>query len=106
MVLTTGSAGWLQLRPGSVDTSRGRPAATVARLLGCTAAAGAKLLKRLQEHGVADVVRQETGSGLHAKSRVRLIAVAEAHGCVIVRTGLGSTRSQDRPPGGGQGAHR
>ncbi|MFB8033810.1 hypothetical protein ACFC5Z_12775 [Streptomyces sp. NPDC056004] len=83
MVLTTGSAGWLQLCPGSVDTGRGRPAATVARLLGCTAAAGAKVLKRLQEHGVADVVRQETGSGLHARSRVRLVPVAEAHGVAV-----------------------
>ncbi|MFE5200973.1 hypothetical protein ACFQ93_46125 [Streptomyces sp. NPDC056601] len=83
MVLTTGSAGWLQLCPGAVDTDRGRPAATVARLLGCTAAAGAKVLKRLQEHGVADVVRQETGSGLHARSRVRLVPVAEAHGVAV-----------------------
>ncbi|MGW6795037.1 hypothetical protein [Streptomyces chartreusis] len=83
MVLTTGSAGWLQLCPGSVDTSRGRPAATVARLLGCTAAAGAKVLKRLQEHGVADVVRKETGSGLNAQSRVRLVPVAEAHGVAV-----------------------
>ncbi|MFD0033020.1 hypothetical protein ACFVJK_33055 [Streptomyces sp. NPDC127172] len=83
MVLTTGSAGWLQLCPGSVDTERGRPAATVARLLGCTASAGAKVLKRLQERGVADVVRQETGSGLHARSRVRLVPVAEAHGVAV-----------------------
>ncbi|MEU5198504.1 hypothetical protein AB0G86_31430 [Streptomyces scabiei] len=83
MVLTTGSAGWLQLCPGSVDTGRGRPAATVARLLGCTAAAGAKVLKRLQEHGVADVVRKETGSGLNAQSRVRLVPVAEAHGVAV-----------------------
>ncbi|MEV5982818.1 hypothetical protein [Streptomyces sp. NPDC052114] len=83
MVLTTGSAGWLQLCPGSVDTERGRPAATVARLLGCTAAAGAKVLKRLQEHGVADVVRQETASGLHAKSRVRLVPLATAHGVAV-----------------------
>ncbi|MEW1551873.1 hypothetical protein [Streptomyces tsukubensis] len=83
MVLTTGSAGWLQLCPGSVDTDRGRPAATVARLLGCTAAAGAKVLKRLQEHGVADVVRKETGSGLNAKSRVRLVPVAQAHGVAV-----------------------
>ncbi|MFJ8982586.1 hypothetical protein [Streptomyces sp. NPDC102282] len=83
MVLTTGSAGWLRLCPGSVDTSRGRPAATVARLLGCTAAAGAKVLKRLQEHGVADVERQETGSGLNARSRVRLVPVAKAHGVAV-----------------------
>jgi hypothetical protein len=83
MVLTTGSAGWLQLCPGSVDTSRGRPAATVARLLGCSAAAGAKVLKRLQEHGVAEVVRKETGSGLNAQSRVRLVPVAKAHGLAV-----------------------
>ncbi|MBB5109204.1 hypothetical protein FHS40_008332 [Streptomyces spectabilis] len=83
MVLTTGPAGWLQLCPGSVDTGRGRPAATVARLLGCTAAAGAKVLGRLQEHGVADVVRKETGSGLHAQSRVRLVPVAQAHGVAV-----------------------
>ncbi|MFF5315580.1 hypothetical protein [Streptomyces massasporeus] len=108
MVLTTGSAGWLQLCPGSVDTSRGRPAATVARLLGCTAAAGAKVLKRLQEHGVADVVRQETGSGLHAKSRVRLVPVAEAHGVAVrearrvanaVFSDLAGTASGDLEPG-------
>ncbi|MEU6503872.1 hypothetical protein ABZ895_30500 [Streptomyces californicus] len=86
MVLTTGSAGWLQLCPGSVDSERGRPAATVARLLGCTAAAGAKVLKRLQKHGVADVVRKETESGLNGQSRVRLVPVAKAHG-VAVREG-------------------
>ncbi|MFG2841114.1 hypothetical protein ACGFYE_39760 [Streptomyces zaomyceticus] len=83
MVLTTGSAGWVQLCPGSVDTGRGRPAATVARLLGCSAAAGAKVLKRLQEHGVAEVVRKETGSGLYAQSRVRLVPVAKAHGVAV-----------------------
>ncbi|WNI34411.1 hypothetical protein [Streptomyces sp. ITFR-6] len=83
MVLTTGSTGWLQLRPGSVDSGRGRPAATVGGLLGCTAAAGAKVLARLQAHGVADVVRQETGSGLNAKSRVRLVPVARAHGVAV-----------------------
>ncbi|MGW5098203.1 hypothetical protein ACWEQ1_32110 [Streptomyces nodosus] len=83
MVLTTGSEGWLQLCPGSVDTGRGRPAASVARLLGCTAAAGAKVLGRLQEHGVADVVRRETGSGLNAQSRVRLVPVAQAHGVAM-----------------------
>ncbi|MGW8780212.1 hypothetical protein ACWGNM_19440 [Streptomyces sp. NPDC055796] len=83
MVLTTGSAGWLQLCPGSVDTSRGRPAATVARLLGCTAAAGAKVLGRLQEHGVAEVERKQTGSGLNAQSRVRLVPVAKAHGVAV-----------------------
>ncbi|MEK8141618.1 hypothetical protein NKH18_00520 [Streptomyces sp. M10(2022)] len=82
MVLTTGSTGGCGcarvggLRPG-------RPAATVGGLLGCTAAAGAKVLARLQAHGVADVVRQETGSGLNAKSRVRLVPMARAHGVAV-----------------------
>ncbi|MEU7031415.1 hypothetical protein AB0A60_32565 [Streptomyces sp. NPDC046275] len=109
MVLTTGSAGWLQLCPGPVDTSRGRPAATVARLLGCTAAAGAKVLKRLQEHGVAEVVRKETGSGLKAQSRVRLVPVAKAHGLAVrearrvaksVFSDLAGTASGDLQTGG------
>ncbi|MFD5814762.1 hypothetical protein [Streptomyces sp. NPDC127038] len=108
MVLSTGSAGWLQLCPGSVDTSRGRPAATVARLLGCTAAAGAKVLKRLQEHGVADVVRKQTGSGLNAQSRVRLVPVAQAHGVAVrearpaakaLLSDLADTASGDRESG-------
>ncbi|MEU6175832.1 hypothetical protein ABZ832_28480 [Streptantibioticus parmotrematis] len=113
MVLSTGSTGWLQLCPGSVDTGRGRPAATVARLLGCTAAAGAKVLKRLQEHGVADVVRQETGSGLLARSRVRLVPVAEARGVAVREASrvakfafsdLAGTASGDLEPGETGGA--
>ncbi|MFE9222491.1 hypothetical protein ACFYN3_40110 [Streptomyces lavendulae] len=109
MVLTTGSSGWLQLCPGSVDTDRGRPAATVARLLGCTPAAGAKVLKRLQEHGVADVVRKETGSGLNGQSRVRLVPVAQAHGLAVrearrvadaVFSDLAGTASGDLEPVG------
>ncbi|MBC7267477.1 hypothetical protein ACF09G_32185 [Streptomyces albogriseolus] len=80
MVLSTGKRGWLQLCPGTVNTGRGRPAATVARLLGCTPEAGGKVLSRLREHGVVEVVRRETASRLNHASRVRLVPVAEAHG--------------------------
>ncbi|WP_208949311.1 hypothetical protein [Streptomyces violaceusniger] len=83
MVLSSNSRGWLQLCPGSVDTSRGRPAATAGRLLGCSPAAGAKVLARLQERGVLAVERRETASGLNARSRVRLLPVAQAHGLRI-----------------------
>ncbi|MFE2536678.1 hypothetical protein [Streptomyces sp. NPDC059371] len=83
MVLTTGSSGWLQLCSGPVETGRGRPAATVARLLGLKPAGGAKVLARLRKLGVAEVVRQGTGSGMHAKSRVRLVPVAEAYGRIV-----------------------
>ncbi|MGW9423789.1 hypothetical protein ACWGSU_20810 [Streptomyces koyangensis] len=83
MVLSSNSKGWLQLCSGSVDTERGRPAATVARLLGCSPAGGAKLLSRLQEQDVLSVDRRETKSGLNARSRVRLLPVAKAHGIAV-----------------------
>ncbi|MFE7805887.1 hypothetical protein ACFU51_14720 [Streptomyces sp. NPDC057430] len=83
MVLSTNRRGWLQLCSGAVDSSRGRPAATVARLLGCTPAAGAKVLARLQEQGTVRLERQGTGSGLYGKSKVRLLTVAQAHGLSV-----------------------
>ncbi|MFC8926832.1 hypothetical protein ACFT43_13285 [Streptomyces albidoflavus] len=83
MVLSSTSKGWLQLCSGSVDSERGRPAATVARLLGCSSAGGAKVLSRLQEQDVLSVDRRETASGLNARSRVRLLPVAKAHGIAV-----------------------
>lgn len=86
MVLSSNAKGWLQLCSGSVDTERGRPAATMARLLGCSPAGGAKVVSRLQEWDVLSVDRRETASGLNARSRVRLLPVAKAHG-IAVREG-------------------
>lgn len=83
MVLSSNAKGWLQLCSGSVDTERGRPAATVARLLGCSPAGGAKVLSRLQEQDVLSVDRRDTASGLNARSRVRLLPVAKAHGIAV-----------------------
>ncbi|MFI9176113.1 hypothetical protein [Streptomyces lincolnensis] len=83
MVLSTNSRGWLQLCPGSVDTERGRPAATVGRLLGCSPAGGAKVLKRLEERDTLTVDRRDTASGLNERSRVRLLPVARAHGLLV-----------------------
>ncbi|CAL9673067.1 hypothetical protein [Streptomyces sp. enrichment culture] len=83
MVLSSNSKGWLHLCSGSVDSERGRPAATAARLLGCSPAGGAKLLARLQEQDVLSVDRRETASGLNARSRVRLLPVAKAHGIAV-----------------------
>lgn len=79
MVLSSNSKGWLRLCPGTVDTGRGRPAATVARMLGCSPATAAKVLSRLQRHGVTESVRQQTASGLHGKARLRVVPVAEAY---------------------------
>ncbi|WP_369383985.1 hypothetical protein [Streptomyces sp. cg36] len=85
LVLSANSQGWLRLCPGGVDTGRGRPAATAGRLLDCSPAAGAKVLSRLQERGVLAVERRATASGLNARSRVRLLPVARAHGVPGVR---------------------
>lgn len=83
MVLASNSKGWLRLCSGAVDAGRGRPAATVGRLLGCSPAAGAKVLQRLQKRGALAVERRETASGLNARSRVRLLPVAQAHGRLV-----------------------
>lgn len=83
MVLSTNSKGWLQLCSGSVDTERGRPAATVGRLLGCSPSGGAKVLARLEERGTLTVNRRETASQMNARSRVRLLPVAQAHGLLV-----------------------
>lgn len=77
LVLETRADGWVRHCGGVVDTRRGRPAATMGRLMSRTAAAGEKILRRLR--GVVEVVRQETASGLLHTSRIRLPAVAAAH---------------------------
>lgn len=43
LVLEARERGWVRLCGGAVDTRRGRAAATVARLLGCTASRGERL---------------------------------------------------------------
>jgi hypothetical protein len=102
MVLSTNSAGWLRLCPGTVDSGRGRPAATVARLLGCSLAAGAKVLKRLEELGPVRVERRVTGSGLNGRSRVCLVPIAEARGAATAAfSDLAATASGDLETGGG-----
>ncbi|MFE2551959.1 hypothetical protein ACFXGI_25895 [Streptomyces sp. NPDC059355] len=100
MVLSSNAEGWLRLCPGKVDPARGRPAATVARLLGCSPAAGAKVLKRLVEHGPVQVERRPTVSGLHARSRVRLVPVGEAHRRAAAEREDGRNRADRIAPGG------
>lgn len=79
MTLQTRPNGSLRLCGGTVDHRRGRPATTVARLLGCSASAGGKVLDRLRQQGLVEMVRKETGSGLRGATRVHLAAVARAH---------------------------
>lgn len=79
LVLEATETGRVRLCGGRVDTKRGRPAATVARLMGCTASGGERILERLGEYGAALCVRRMTVSGLAHRSRLIVPAVAAAH---------------------------
>ncbi|MDP9954234.1 MULTISPECIES: hypothetical protein [Streptomyces] len=80
LVLEARESGRVRLCGGSVDTKRGRAAATLARLMGCTAAAAAGILGRLEGRELVFRVRLETASGLANRSRLMVPAVAAAHG--------------------------
>jgi hypothetical protein len=80
LVLEARADGRVRLCGGAVDTRVGRPAATVARLVGGGVHAGARVLARLQASGVIELVRKPTRSGLAARGEIRIPAVAAAHG--------------------------
>ncbi|SDE33152.1 hypothetical protein F610DRAFT_06845 [Streptomyces sp. LaPpAH-199] len=80
LVLEARESGRVRLCGGSVDTKRGRAAATLARLMGCTAAAAAGILERLERRELVFRVRLKTASGLANRSRLLVPAVAAAHG--------------------------
>ncbi|MEV8309121.1 hypothetical protein AB0P36_17645 [Streptomyces flavidovirens] len=79
LVLQTGSDGRVRMVGGTVPKGRGRAAATVARLLGCSIAGGGKVLARLRAYGVVESSRAQADSGLLGKSRLVVPAVAAAH---------------------------
>ncbi|MFH9016112.1 hypothetical protein ACH4C6_32625 [Streptomyces sp. NPDC017943] len=83
LVLEARESGRVRLCGGAVDTKRGRAAATVARLLGCTASAGERVLERLEDRELVLRVRLKTGSGLRSRSRLMMPAVAAAHGRTV-----------------------
>ncbi|MFD4577267.1 hypothetical protein ACFWNK_33705 [Streptomyces sp. NPDC058417] len=83
LVLEARETGRVRQCGGTVDTKRGRAAATVARLLGCTASAGERVLERLEELGLVLRVRLKTGSGMPNRSRLMVPAVAAAHGRMV-----------------------
>ncbi|MFH9697462.1 hypothetical protein [Streptomyces globisporus] len=80
LVLEARETGRVRLCGGSVDTKRGRAGATLARLMGCTAAAAAGILGRLEGRELVSRVRLKTASGLANRSRLMVPAIAAAHG--------------------------
>ncbi|MFD4904164.1 hypothetical protein [Kitasatospora purpeofusca] len=78
MVLEASESGRVRLCGGKVSAAAGRPAATLARMLGCTPAGAVEVLARLAEVGLVDRPRRGA-SGLLSRSRIVLPAVAAAH---------------------------
>ncbi|WP_331734462.1 MULTISPECIES: hypothetical protein [unclassified Streptomyces] len=91
LVLKARETGRVRLCGGTVDTKRGRPAATLARLLGCSVGAAERVLKRLEERDLVRRVRLRTASGLANRTRLMIPAVAASHN----RAGAGAVR-EDR----------
>ncbi|MFH9195610.1 hypothetical protein ACIQJ8_33090 [Streptomyces globisporus] len=83
LVLEARETGQVRQIGGTVDSRRGRAAATVARLLGCTASAGERVLERLEDRELVLRVRLRTSSGLANRSRLMVLSVAAAHGCTV-----------------------
>lgn len=83
LVLEARETGRVRQCGGRVDTRRGRAAATVARLLGCKASAGERVLERLEDRGLVRRVRVQTVSGLAHRTRLLVPAVAAAHGRAV-----------------------
>ncbi|MGK5497289.1 hypothetical protein [Streptomyces sp. URMC 125] len=83
LVLEARETGRVRQCGGTVDTKRGRAAATVARLLGCSAAAGERVLERLEDRELVLRVRLKTSSGMPNRSRLMVPAVATAHGRTV-----------------------
>ena len=94
LVLEARETGRVRLCGGTVDAKRGRAAATLARLLGCTASAGERILERLEDRGVVARVRVHTASGLRHRTRLVVPAVAAAHG----RDGVAAAREARSQP--------
>ncbi|MFG2629958.1 hypothetical protein [Streptomyces sp. NPDC048473] len=83
LVLEARETGRVRQCGGAVDTKRGRAAVTLARLMGCTAAAAAGILGRLEDRELVLRVRLKTGSGMPNRSRLMVPAVAAAHGRTV-----------------------
>ncbi|WP_158714223.1 hypothetical protein [Kitasatospora aureofaciens] len=96
LTLQAGANGRVRLCGGRVD-SRGRPAATLARLLGgrWTSAGAAGVLRRLQSCDAICLIRARTRSGLRNRSRIVIRDVA-AH-WRPARSTCAANAAPDRP---------
>ncbi|GHI25435.1 hypothetical protein Shyd_68060 [Streptomyces hydrogenans] len=70
LVLEARESGRVRQCGGTVDTKRGRAAVTVARLLGCSASAGERVLERLEDRELVLRVRLRTASKMAHRDAV------------------------------------
>ncbi|MFF5638242.1 hypothetical protein [Streptomyces sp. NPDC012825] len=97
LVLEARESGRVRLCGGTVDTRRGRAAATVARLLGCSASAGERVLERLEARELVLRVRLKTASKMAYRTRLMVAAVAAAHGRTVADD-VQEDRAEDLEP--------
>ncbi|MFE5796285.1 hypothetical protein ACFQ8C_27415 [Streptomyces sp. NPDC056503] len=97
LVLEARESGRVRQCGGTVDTRRGRAAATVARLLDCSASAGERVLERLEDRELVLRVRLRTASRMAHRTRLMVPAVAAAHGRTVADD-VQEDRAEDLEP--------
>nr|WP_238842359.1 hypothetical protein [Streptomyces sp. FR1] len=97
LVLEARETGRVRQCGGTVDIRRGRAAATVARLLGCSASAGERVLERLEARELVLRVRLRTASKMAHRTRLMVPAVATAHGRTVADD-VQEDRAEDLEP--------
>ncbi|MFC8765123.1 hypothetical protein ACFUAG_31005 [Streptomyces sp. NPDC057193] len=97
LVLEARESGRVRQCGGTVDTRRGRAAVTVARLLGCSASAGERVLERLEARELVLRVRLRTASKMAHRTRLMVPAVAAAHGRTVADD-VQEDRAEDLEP--------
>ncbi|MDV9190027.1 hypothetical protein R6L23_17730, partial [Streptomyces sp. SR27] len=97
LVLEARETGRVRQCGGTVDTKRGRAAVTVARLLGCSASAGERVLERLEDRELVLRVRLKTASKMAHRTRLMVPAVAAAHGRTVADD-VQEDRAEDLEP--------
>uniref|UniRef100_UPI003F49A75A hypothetical protein n=1 Tax=Streptomyces achromogenes TaxID=67255 RepID=UPI003F49A75A len=93
LVLEARETGRVRLCGGRVSQRYGRPAATLARLLGCSLSRAERVLARLEDAELVKRPRKRTVSGLQQEARLVVPAVAAAHGSHRVDAGSGGRQA-------------
>ncbi|MFF4205567.1 hypothetical protein ACFYZ8_33520 [Streptomyces sp. NPDC001668] len=99
LVLHAREDGTVPLVGGTVKGGRGRCAATVAKLLGCSVSGGSKVLARLRRWKVVQTPSRRTGSGMRGKQLLLVPAVADASadGGAVPGAGLAPVQGMPEP---------